>query len=159
MKQITKEVLEQLRKTQQREYYGSQAQAMFVDGIFNPNNWNGGDRLIRQYFSEYRDGLFNDQVAAEIEFGEKETEFSGDIIINHKWFEDQNYVTIIFHGWYGVDEMNDYKQQIDHIAYFTWYKSRGRTENALYNGRPMTEDEYLFVLNALQETGFDFDLQ
>jgi hypothetical protein len=23
---------------------------MFVDGVFNSDNWNGGDGIIRQYF-------------------------------------------------------------------------------------------------------------
>jgi hypothetical protein len=156
MKQITKVTLNQLRKTQQKEFYGSEAKAMFVDGVFNSNNWNGGDGLIRQYFYDF---VYQDQKAAEIECKYGNLTFSGDLIVSHNWFDDQNYATIILKGWLYVDETDEYVRQVEDIAYFTWYKSRGTIENAMYNGKPMTEAEYLFVLNALQETGFEFDLR
>ncbi|WP_137743317.1 hypothetical protein [Robertmurraya siralis] len=157
---ITKETLKQLRKTQQKSNYGSQAQAMFVDGLFNYGNWNGGDGLIRQYFSKYNENsIFCDTKVTDIDFLHNEIHFWGDIIITHSWYEERNYATITFAGTCetnGILNPVDYK--FEDVAFFTWYKSRGTTESAKYNGKRMTEDQYLFVLNALQETGFKFDL-
>lgn len=155
MKQITKDTLNQLRKSQQKDYYGSQAQSMFVNGVFNSDNWNGGDGIIRQYFY---DKVNSETLVANIDVTYESFHFWGDIVITHAWYEDQNYVTITFSGTLEENE----QLQIDsyeHTAYFTWYKSRGRTESGKFDGRLMTEDEYLFVLNALQETGFTFDLR
>jgi hypothetical protein len=156
MKTITKEDLHKLRLSQQKEHYGSQAEEMFINGIFNAGNWNGGDGLIRQYFYDFG---YLEQKAAEVESPNGALDFSGDIIVNHQHFNDQNYVTIVLTGWLYLDETDASPKQMEDIAYFTWYKQRGKTENALYNGKPMTEDEYLFVLNALQQTGFTFDLE
>lgn len=154
--QITKETLDNLRKHQQKSNYGSPAQAMFVDGVFSSDNWNGGDGIIRQYFYEK---VHMDTLVDNIDFTYEAIHFWGDIIINHTWYEDQNYATITFAGSFEKDgnlQLDDY--EFEHIAFLTWYKSRGRTESVKFDGRPMTEEEYLFVLNALQETGFEFDL-
>lgn len=154
---ITKETLEKLRKTQQKSNYGSQAQAMFVDGLFNYGNWNGGDGLIRQYFY---DKVYMDTLVEDIDFTYESIHFWGDIIITHSWYEDQNYATIAFAGTHETDGiLNPADYKFEDVAFFTWYKSRGTTESAKYNGQRMTEDQYLFVLNALQETGFQFDLR
>lgn len=153
---VTKEILTKLRKSQQKSHYGSPAQSMFVDGVFSSDNWNGGDGIIRQYFY---DNVWMETKVDNIDFTYENTHFWGDIIINHTWYEDQNYVTITFAGSFEKDgnlQLDDY--EFEHVAYLTWYKSRGRTESVKFDGRPMTEGEYLFVLNALQETGFEFDL-
>jgi hypothetical protein len=152
---ITKEHLHKCRLNQQKEYFGSEAKAMFVEEVFNPDNWNGGDGLVRQYFYDFG---HLEQKAAEIECKFGDLDFSGDVIINHQIFNDQSYATIIFSGWL-YDNENEPIRQIEDLAYLTWYKRRGRTENALHNGKPMTEDEYLFVLDALQQTGFTFNLE
>lgn len=157
MKVITKEILQILRDNQQKDYYGSQAKAMFVNGVFNPSNWNGGDGLVRQYFSDFNHGkLRDDTVAKEISFMNGNTEYSGDVIVTHTWFDDQNYVTVILRGSLYID--NQFDDDIEDVAYFSWYKSRGSTEVAKYNGKSMTEDEYLLVLNALVATGYEFEL-
>jgi hypothetical protein len=157
MVQITKEHLNKLREHQQKNYYGSQAQAMFVDGVFNSDNWNGGDGIIRQYFY---DNVWMETKVSDIDFTYDSIHYWGDIIITHTWYDDQSYVTITFAGSYEKDgnlQLNDY--EFEHVAFLTWYKSRGRTESVKFDGKPMTEEQYLFVLNALQETGFNFNLQ
>jgi hypothetical protein len=128
---------------------------MFVEGVFNPDNWNGGDGIIRQYFYDFG---YLEQKAEEIQCKIDDLEFEGDVIVNHQIFNDQNYATIILAGCLYDNEEN-YIRSIEDIVYFTWYKRRGRTENVLYNSKPITENEYLFVLNALQETGFEFNLE
>ncbi|PLR99602.1 hypothetical protein [Bacillus sp. T33-2] len=156
---ITKEVLNELRRTQQKSNYGSQAQEMFVDGLFNYGNWNGGDGLIRQFFSQYNEnGLFCDTKVDDIDFIHNNIHFWGDIIITHSWYDDQNYATVTFAGTYendGILNPEDYK--FEDVAFFTWYKNRGKTDSARYNSKRMTEEQYLFVLNAIQEVGFNFN--
>lgn len=131
---------------------------MFIDGLFNYSNWNGGDGIIRQLFSLYRkDGVHSGTKVEDLEFTYGADEFWGDIIITHTYNNDQNYATITFscraeiEGVYQLDKL-------EHVAYFRWYKNRGTTESAKYNGERMSEDQYLFILNAIQATGFKFDL-
>lgn len=158
MSKITKVILDNLRKTHQKSCYGSSAQSMFVNGKFNYSNWNGGDGLIRQFFSQYRENSVQHETKVyELSFTYEGLHFWGDIIVTHTWYEDQNYATIVFAGNTELDGVF-HNDKFENVAYFTWYKSRGTTESAKYNGQPMTEEDYLFVLNAVQGTGFKFDL-
>lgn len=155
--EITKDLLANLREFQQKKHYGSKAEAMFVDGMFNPKNWNGGDGIIRQYFSKFYGKVNNDIFASEVFFNWNGIEVDGEIIVSHKYFEDQNYVTIVLHTYHYVEEdiLRDWH---DDIAYLSWYKNRGTTDVMKFNGKEMSEEEYLLVLNALKASGFDFDL-
>lgn len=152
---ITKETLDKLRLSQQKSHYGSPAKAMFVSGVFNSDNWNGGDGLVRQYFY---DKVRHDTLVTDIDFTYNERHYWGDIIITHTFYEDQSYVTITFAG--TIENMiSEILENYEHVVFLTWYKNRGRTESVKFDGRLMTEEEYLFVLNALQETGFEFDIR
>ena len=151
---ITKLTLNNLRNNQQKPHYGSQAKAMFVNGVFNSDNWNGGDGLIRQYFYEK---VNHETLAKDIAFTYDDTHFYGDIIVTHTSHEDQSYVTIVFAG-HAEDTLIEEEEVYEHVAYFSWYKNRGRTEVAKFDGKLMVEHEYLFILNALQETGFEFNI-
>lgn len=155
--QITKDTLDKLRSKQQKSHYGSQARAMFVDGFFNYDNWNGGDGIIRQYFSAFNNGIFMDTKVTDIDFTFNSIHFWGDIVITHTSYDDQSYAIITFRGNVEIDEKT-VLDTFEHTAYFTWYKSRGRTESGKFDGKLMTEEEYLFVLNAIQSTGFKFEL-
>jgi len=154
MKQITKDHLIKLRNNQQKSHYASRAKAMFKDGLFDYNNWNGGDGIIRQFFYQDSDAFMN-TIVDNINFTYKDIYYWGDIIITHTINEDQSYATIAFRGDITINDV-DQLERFEHVAFFTWYKSRGTTESARYNGHIMAEDEYLFVLNALQATGFEF---
>lgn len=158
MPKITEETLENLRKTQQKSNFASQAHSMFVDGLFNYGNWNGGDGIIRQLFSSYgEDSIRHETKVFELDFTYNSLHFWGDVIVTHTWHEDQNHATIVFSG--SVEINGVYQaEKFEEVAYFTWYKNRGKTESAKYNGKQMTETEYLFILNAIQEAGFKFDL-
>ncbi|MGG4434408.1 hypothetical protein AAXE64_07590 [Priestia megaterium] len=141
------------RKHQQKDYYGSQAKEMFIDGRFNLDNWNGGDGVIRQYFynNEHKSS------GHEIDLKFNGIEYSVDLIITHTWYNDSNYATIIIKGWQYYDK--EECDEIEHVAYFNWYKSRGKTDMAMYNGNLMSEQQYLFILNLIEQTGFEFDLE
>jgi hypothetical protein len=136
---ITKEYLDELRADQQSPSFGSTAKSMFIEGVFNPDNWNGGDgHLIRNYL----DSIFMDSFIADVE-----TEFfSGTMIATHTTDQDQNYATFVLH---------DPIKETHSLAYFSWYKSRGATEVAIFDGHLMTENEYLLILNAIQDSGYD----
>ena len=117
---ITKDILDKLHEKRLLEKnYGSKPKRMFVNGVFNTNNWNGGDDIIRDFFEDIDNGTeYNVKVICDEE--------SSDVaVITHlDRIVDQSYSTIL------VDE---------DIYFFTWYKDRGCTEVAKYNSEVMTE--------------------
>jgi hypothetical protein len=159
MIEITERHLDELRKNQQKPHYASEAKSLFIDGLFNYANWNGGDAIVRQYFSAFGGKVRSGTLTEEIQFKFNKWTYEGDIIINHTVFNDYNYANIIFHH-YACDEDDDkvIEWRVSTMN-FIWYKNRGTIETALFDGDSMIEHEYLFTLNALQATGFEFDLQ
>jgi len=152
-KVINADQLELRRKHQQKEHFGSEAKAMFIDGQFNLDNWNGGDGVIRQYFHENS----NKSSGHEIDLKYNGIEYNVDFIVTHTYYNDSNYATIIIKGWQYYND-NEY-YYLEDIAYFSWYKNRGKTDIAIYNGYRMSEQQYLFILNLIEQTGFKFDLE
>jgi hypothetical protein len=151
---ITKEILDHLRSNQQKPYFGSEAKAMFVNGEFNPSNWNGGDGLIRQWTEEVK---YNEELRDWYELNWKDDCFEYDcaFIVNYSNYEDMNYVTIILDGSrFDGDESYDF---LDTIT-IAWYKSRGKTDHIKYNAYYITEDQYILLLNLIEKTGFKFVL-
>jgi hypothetical protein len=139
---IDKNILEQLREKQlSNKNLGSPPKAMFTNGIFNSENWNGGDDLIREYLyyienTEYSRSYIDLEVDDECI----------TMIVNFNYVEDQSYATIIVDGL-------DYD-----IYFFTWYKHRGRTEKAILNGKLITEKQYISLLNLIEKTGYKFTI-
>lgn len=134
---ITKETLEKLRRKHSVYKYES---PMFIDGKFNPDNCNGGDNLIRDYFYEIE--LNGDWQKC---YGLND----GYLIVDFHYcsFLDQSYAVIIHDN----GEYHD-------IYYFSWYKHLCQTEVAKFNGRDMTEEEYIRLLNMIEETGYRFKI-
>lgn len=133
---INKEFLEKLHKARLSEPgYGSTPKRMFVNGEFKKDNWNGGDDLIRCFF----DDLAYEQV--ENVYLVEEDDCYTHVICHVDRVEDQNYATIIVDG---------------NIYYFSWYKNRGCTEVATFNGNKLTEDKYIELLNIIEKTGYNY---
>lgn len=145
---ITKEILERLRKLQlKNQSLGDKPKPMFKKGIFNFSNWNGGDDLIRDYFVDIED---SDEW--------------------QRWYEIKNgYLTVMFYYAYdqafGIiihDKIDSYwekgvEKQYD-VYFFTWYKHRGETDLATLNGQLMTEEQYIKLLNLIEQTGYKFKI-
>ncbi len=152
---ITKQILDELRSTQQKPYFGSQAKEMFVNGCFNPENWNGGDGIIRQYCYDIEYSA-NRWEAFEVDWYVEDHLHSGDVIVQYAHFEDYNYVTVIVRGYDNDNRDSDW--YIDQYL-IQYYKSRGKTEKVLYNGNPIREDQYIVLLNMIETTGYKFNLE
>lgn len=139
---FTRKLLEQLReKNKYIMNYYSNPKSMFINGRFNPNNWNGGDDIIRQftYFLEC-----NNQV-----YWIKELE---DLIIIafYVYYEDDKYIFILIEP----NTEDDVKNVDSYII--KYYKNRGHTDYMMKNGRYITENEYVKLLNLLERAGFEF---
>lgn len=133
---IDRETLERLRQAQHSNpSLGSGPEPMFVDGVFNPDNWNGGDDIIRDFFYE---------VECSGEWVRAYELDDSDVIINFNYFNDQAYGTVIVKG-----------ESFD-VYLFSWYKHRGKTETAQFNGKPLEESKYLKLLNLIDATGYRF---
>ena len=133
---FTKEILEKLRK--------SREQALFIDGIFNPNNWNGGDDVIREFtkYVERKSGFF-------CEFESKK--YLYQIFCVYQFIDDEKYFTIT------VIKDNGSRENVDSYV-INYYKDRGTTNWIFKNGKIINEDEYIELLNLLEQGGFKFSI-
>lgn len=154
---ITKETLDHLRKHQQKPYYGSKAQSTFKNGVFNPENWNGGDAIIRNWTDWLRYSV-DRKIVDEVTIEYQGVEYHIDFIADYTYNEDMNYVTIALDGSIENLKTGHFDNDWYAIVYIKWYKSRGATDLISWNGRPMTEDEYLLLLNIIEKTGYKFDV-
>lgn len=138
---INKDTLERLRKAQySNPLLGSWPEPMFVDGVFNPDNWNGGDDIIRDFFYDVE---YSGDWARGYELDDY------DVIINFNYFNDQAYGTVIVRGITFEGESFD-------VYLLSWYKHRGKTEVAQLNGQPLEESKYLELLNLIEKIGYKF---
>lgn len=95
--------------------------------VFNKDNWNSGQDLLRYFLLFIYDYNLKNHIIYENKI---------DI---HILFKDDTWTGVI------IDRDNN------DVYYISWYKSRGRTDKILKNGEPITLDEYLEILNILEE--------
>jgi len=112
-----------------KNWKGADVQIAFNEKFFfTTDNWN--DRrinLFRGFFS----GLMHNGIHNEIIF-------IGDLEIIHQWNDDENYVFI-----------RDIKR--NNLYYATWYKSRGRTDLILKNGKPINLTAFKVLLMKMTQ--------
>lgn len=128
--------------------YGSIPEPLFIGVKFNPNNWNGGDAIIRQFTSDLQ---FNEGTRHVGEFDWEHK--SGDFVANWDYFDDQSYIQIVIRAY---DEREG--EWIFDQYLITYYKNRGKTDAIYKNGKLITLDEYIEILNIIESTGFKFDM-
>ena len=135
---INKQLLESLyQENLKDDCFGDEPKRMFENGVFNPNNWNGGDDLIRNFFED----LYEERIDNTYIIEEDDGWTSKSVICHVDYLDDQNHAIINVNG---------------DLYYFEWYKNRGCTEIAKLNSKDMTEDEYIELLNILEKTGYRF---
>lgn len=150
---ITRETLEKLHEDKVDKAslplsgYGNKPVAMFVDGMFNPDNWSGGDAIIRQYIRAFKDSGKENEVFTDIDFNGRVY----DLICYCTHYDETTYSTFV------VIPDSDMDSATVDVAFFKVYKNRGKTEAAVYNGVPMNVDQYLLILNLLMVAGFKFN--
>jgi len=124
---VSKQFKEAFDSPLKQEWAGSAPIAGFDErGVFSEENWNDARiNLFRAFFS----GLFHDGISDQVVY-------IGDVEIGHMWQDDQNFVFI------RNVKSND-------VYYVTWYKSRGRTDLILHNGKKITLENYKKLLNEM----------
>lgn len=143
---ITKEILEKnhqyLLKNTKSLNLGSEPKPMFINGTFSSDNWNGGDCIIRQFLN-WIENLSDNTNVFKLE--------NQVMVTNYIYDEDTKYVYITF-----ID--SNYKT-VDITNYcFEWYKNRGRTDSVLCDNEIISEEQYISLLNDIEElTNFKFD--
>lgn len=117
---------------------GSEPKPLFVDGVFNIDNWNGGDDVVRQFIS---------YIQEQKEWYQVFSKNNQTLIVRYVYDNDDNYVYIVHVNACG----NSTKW------FFKWYKNRGRIDKAICDDNVMTEIDYLYLLNKIKTiTGFKF---
>ncbi|MGU8718645.1 hypothetical protein [Clostridium perfringens] len=136
---ISKSFLEKQHKKMLEKYSKNSYSTpirMFKNNLFNEKNWCGGDDLIRFFFNDIEEGTINKCYILD----------TCKFICNVDRVEDDAIATIV------VDIPFE---KIDTYL-FKWYKNRGCTELAIFNGKSITEDEYINLLNLIEKTGYNF---
>lgn len=111
------------------------------DGSWNPDNWNGGDlTFLRQFINTELD-CPKDHIIKSFD-DESNEDYENTLILSYNKYNEQNYL-IITH-------LDNFENVIS-IYYITYYKDRGNTEQITKNLKPITEDEYLELLQILEK--------
>lgn len=115
---------------------------LFIDGNFNKDNWNGGGDVIRQFTNHIEDLYEWRQLYNNIE----------KTMVVELICEDEEYTANIVVIKHGINiEVGTYS--------IGWYKHRGKTDKITLNNRLLTEDEYIELLNIIEEvTDFKFSI-
>lgn len=118
---------------------GSEPKPLFVDEVFNMDNWNGGDDVIRQFIS---------YIQEQKEWYRVFSKNNQTLIVRYIYDNGDNYVYIVH-----VNACGNSTKWV-----FKWYKNRGRIDEAICDDNVMTETDYLYLLNKIKTiTGFKFD--
>lgn len=141
---------------QPKSGYGSPPKSLFYSNkTFAEDNWNGGEAIIRQYTAHLDSKVDNNRLSSEFELQTgADSGIGGDFLAVYSWFNDSNYVQTRNYEWY-EDKSTEWKFDQYLIAY---YKDRGKTDIITKNGKPITFDEYVELLNIIETTGFKFKL-
>lgn len=156
---FNKEVLEKLRVNRlknyhtnksEKEMYGQEPVPLFIEGLFNRRNYFGGDDIIRSYFTEInesKNGIANPEVTIE-------DDNVKNVGVIAQQYENENYI-IFFITITGINIQS--VEQIFDMAVFGLRKENiNNIDFCWFNGKDMTEEEYCYLLNTIQATGFDF---
>jgi uncharacterized protein YihD (DUF1040 family) len=161
-KVFTKEQLATFRQNRYKEYhsssslkeaYSKEPVPLFLDGKFVKSNYFGGDDIIRNFFTEISE---SDEpiMFPEVSFDYDEKSYF--VGITAMKLETAHFVTFAFCTSGLVLEQQNNKQ-IFHIGVFNFEKENlDNIQMAWFDGREMTENDYLLILNTLKATGFNF---
>ena len=117
---------------------GSKPKPLFLNGLFNEDNWNGGDSIIRQYTSYIENSYDYERVYT---YGDKK------LFVSFSYYDDEKDILFTLKNSNGT-----------YVTWeFEWYKNRGRIDNAEYCTNEMRECDYIELLEIIEEmTDFRF---
>lgn len=160
---FSKDTLESLRLSRFKQYhslssmkelYDKEPTPLFFDGKFNQNNYFGGDDIIRNFFTKINEGqkiLVYPEVIVEV--GEGRTQNIGMIA---QEMDNEEYIMFQFII-SGMEFSGEQNQQIFHNAVFGLNKNNTDViDFCWFSGQEMTEEHYIYLLNVIQQTGFNF---
>lgn len=122
---------EYVLKNQRELYLGSEPKPLFLLGDFNKDNWNGGDAVIRQYASRIEDSENWDRVY---------TDKTKTLFVSFRHCDDDKQISFSLVYGNGTHKLWS----------FSWYKNRGRIDEARYCSAEMTEYDYIKLLEVIE---------
>lgn len=155
---ITSEELQKLRVKALKEYYekpsnfGEEPKSLFIDGEFSKSNYFGGDDIIRYFFNEvYEEGIILED--AQLELGDATVVANIEASFNCNDMDDTYTFIIMISGMFLEAKVDFFDVAVFKIS----TDGQERISHATLNNHEITEEEYLFVLNVIKKSGFDFD--
>jgi hypothetical protein len=159
---FTSEQLSAFRENRLKEYHSSstireafskEPVPLFIDGQFVKENYFGGDDIIRSFFTEMSEAdepIMFPEVSFDLN---GKTYFVGLTAIT---FDTAHYITFTF-CMSGLEVNNKEAKNVFHIGVFNFEKENlDNFHMAWFDGQDMTEENYLFILNTIKATGFNF---
>ena len=157
-----KSQLEVFRENRLKEYHSSaelkeafskEPVPLFIEGKFVKENYFGGDDIIRNFFTEISEAdepIMFPEISFDSEF---KTYFVG---LTAMKLETAHFVSFHF-CMSGLKLEQESNEQIFHIGVFNFEKANlDHIQMAWFDGQEMNEEQYLFILNTLKSTGFNF---
>lgn len=149
---ITNKTLIKLREEMIQEFIKmenkSLPEPLFINGNFNENNWMGGDNILR-HFGYYLEDIGNEIIKSlyQCDLYPEEDEDNYSMVpiyfmAKRFHFNEETYILINIHQ-DGSNEFATYTMK--------WYKCRGRIDHVTFNGKLITEEQYLKLLNFIQD--------
>jgi hypothetical protein len=135
----------------EKEKYGKEPIPLFIDGTFNKNNYFGGDDIVRAYFTEINEneeGIAFPEITIDID---EDTKTVGMIA---QQFQNEEYINF-FITITGLG-LKPVKQVFDMAVFGLKKDNINNIDFCWFNGKEMTEEEYCYILNIIQATGFNF---
>jgi len=158
---FTPAVLEKLRvnrlknyhmKLSEKEKYEKEPIPLFIDGKFNKNNYFGGDDIIRSYFTEINqstEGIAFPEISIELDNQSVRT-----VGLIAQQYENKEYIN--FYITITGINLNPVEQVFDLAVFGIKKNDINNIDFCWFNGKEMTEEDYCYLLNCIQATGFNF---
>lgn len=132
------------------EKFDREPKSLFINNEFSKENYIGGDDIIHLFFNVvFAEGQLYGSTQVEKDGETLQLSYESGYTYNGE--EHLHNFFINLHG-INIDTLNG----VMHSAIFKIRDTNDQFQTAWFNGKMMNEVDYIFLLNAIQKSGFDF---
>lgn len=154
---ITKESLHQYKAMVTKQYsenpqrFKEEPKSLFIEGEFNKSNYYGGDDIIRLFFDTvYDDNYVDVDFQMALPDGTRQVNLQA----HYRHFDlDESYTFVLTITTMHLDTLTD---TYDVATFKIGVDGDDKILQAMVNGQVVNEQDYIILLNVIQQSGFDF---